>query len=46
MSTSLTVINCPQLDINTVVAGGGSVLFFRNSIFVVSPESAGAHLAT
>jgi len=36
-------INCPQLDINTVAAGGGSVLFFRNGLFVVGPESAGAH---
>ncbi|CAG9954641.1 unnamed protein product, partial [Clonostachys rosea f. rosea IK726] len=36
-------INCPQLDINTVAAGGGSILFFRNGLFVVGPESAGAH---
>lgn len=36
-------INCPQLDINTVAAGGGSMLFFRNGLFVVGPESAGAH---
>ncbi|RKL22567.1 Uncharacterized protein C11D3.15 [Fusarium oxysporum] len=33
----------PQLDINTVAAGGGSRLFFRNGLFVVGPESAGAH---
>ncbi|RDW77634.1 hypothetical protein BP6252_05687 [Coleophoma cylindrospora] len=36
-------INCAQLDINTVAAGGGSMLFFRNGLFVVGPESAGAH---
>ncbi len=32
-----------QLDINTVAAGGGSQLFFRSGMFVVGPESAGAH---
>ena len=32
-----------QLDINTVAAGGGSRLFFRAGLFVVGPESAGAH---
>jgi len=31
------------LDINTVAAGGGSRLFFRSGLFVVGPESAGAH---
>lgn len=38
-------IQSPQLDINTVAAGGGSRLFFRESegIFSVGPESAGAH---
>ena len=36
-------IQSPQLDINTVAAGGGSRLFFKNKIFVVGPESAGAH---
>lgn len=33
----------PQLDINTIAAGGGSRLFFRTGIFAVGPESAGAH---
>lgn len=33
----------PQLDINTVAAGGGSILSYRNGVFVVGPESAGAH---
>jgi 5-oxoprolinase (ATP-hydrolysing) len=36
-------IQSPQLDISTVAAGGGSRLFFRNGLFVVGPESAGAH---
>ena len=32
-----------QLDINTVAAGGGSVLTFRAGLYSVGPESAGAH---
>ena len=28
---------------DTVAAGGGSRLFFRNGLFVTGPESAGAH---
>ncbi|ABN64939.2 5-oxoprolinase [Scheffersomyces stipitis CBS 6054] len=36
-------IAAPQLDINTVAAGGGSILFYRNGAFAVGPESAGAH---
>ncbi|XP_014239641.1 5-oxoprolinase isoform X2 [Cimex lectularius] len=36
-------LQAPQLDINTVAAGGGSRLFFRSGLFVVGPESAGAH---
>lgn len=32
-----------KLDVNTVAAGGGSMLFFRSGLFVVGPESAGAH---
>ncbi|KNC80129.1 5-oxoprolinase, variant [Sphaeroforma arctica JP610] len=36
-------IQAPQLDINTVAAGGGSRLFFRSGMFVVGPESVGAH---
>uniref|UniRef100_A0A4W3GQN2 5-oxoprolinase, ATP-hydrolysing n=2 Tax=Callorhinchus milii TaxID=7868 RepID=A0A4W3GQN2_CALMI len=42
-STAGITIQAPQLDINTVAAGGGSVLFFRSGLFVVGPESAGAH---
>lgn len=41
--TAGVTICSPQLDINTVAAGGGSRLFFRNGLFVVGPESAGAH---
>lgn len=36
-------IATPQLDINTVAAGGGSILSYRNGVFVVGPESASAH---
>ncbi|XP_022243322.1 5-oxoprolinase-like isoform X2 [Limulus polyphemus] len=36
-------IQAPQLDIKTVAAGGGSMLFFRSGLFVVGPDSAGSH---
>lgn len=36
-------IQTPQLDINTVAAGGGSMLFWENGLFKVGPHSAGAH---
>lgn len=36
-------VQAPQLDINTVAAGGGSVLAWKNGLFHVGPESAGAH---
>ena len=39
-TTAGVTIQSPQLDINTVAAGGGSRLFFRNGLFVVGPESA------
>ncbi|KAJ8102289.1 Hydantoinase B/oxoprolinase-domain-containing protein [Lipomyces tetrasporus] len=42
-TTAGVTIQSPQLDINTVAAGGGSQLFWRNGLFVVGPESAGAH---
>lgn len=35
-------IQSPQLDINTVAAGGGSCLTFSNGLFKAGPESAGA----
>lgn len=37
------LIQSPQLDINTVAAGGGSILTYRNGLFYAGPESAGAH---
>ncbi|KJH52803.1 hydantoinase/oxoprolinase [Dictyocaulus viviparus] len=42
-TTAGVTIQAPQLDINTVAAGGGSMLSFSNGIFVVGPESVGAH---
>lgn len=42
-TTAGVTIQSPQLDINTVAAGGGSRLFYRNGLFVVGPESSGAH---
>ena len=42
-TTAGITIQAPQLDINTVAAGGGSRLFFRSGIFVVGPQSVGAH---
>uniref|UniRef100_T1J869 5-oxoprolinase n=1 Tax=Strigamia maritima TaxID=126957 RepID=T1J869_STRMM len=42
-TTAGVTIQAPQLDVNTVAAGGGSMLFFRSGLFVVGPESAGAH---
>ena len=41
--TAGVAIQAPQLDINTVAAGGGSRLFFRSGMLMVGPESAGAH---
>ncbi|CAM9925903.1 unnamed protein product, partial [Heterosigma akashiwo] len=42
-TTAGVTVLCPQLDINTVAAGGGSRLFFQDGLFRVGPESAGAH---
>lgn len=42
-TTAGVTIQSPQLDINTVAAGGGSILFWENGLFRVGPESAGAH---
>ena len=41
-TTAGVTIQAPQLDINTVAAGGGSRLFYNNGVFAVGPESAGA----
>ena len=40
-TTGGVTVQSPQLDINTVAAGGGSRLFSRGGLFVVGPESAG-----
>lgn len=40
--TAGVTIQSPQLDINTVAAGGGSILSYKNGLFVVGPESAGS----
>ncbi len=32
----------PQVDLHTVASGGGSRLFYRNSLFSVGPQSSGA----
>jgi 5-oxoprolinase (ATP-hydrolysing) len=42
--TAGIMVQSPQLDIKTVAAGGGSILFWRNGMFDVGPESASAHL--
>ncbi|KAK7464733.1 hypothetical protein VKT23_005939 [Stygiomarasmius scandens] len=36
-------VSCPQLSIETVAAGGGSRLTYKNNTFCVGPESVGAH---
>ncbi len=41
--TAGVTIQSPQLDINTVAAGGGSVLHWQSGMFHVGPDSAGAH---
>lgn len=42
-TTAQVTIQAPQLDINTVAAGGGSILFWKKGLFAVGPESASAH---
>ena len=41
-TTAGITIQAPQLEINTVAAGGGSRLFFKNGLFQVGPESSGS----
>lgn len=41
-TTAGVTIQSPQLDINTVAAGGGSCLTFQNGLFLAGPHSAGA----
>ncbi|PRT55928.1 5-oxoprolinase [Wickerhamiella sorbophila] len=42
-TTAQVTIQAPQLDIQTVAAGGGSILFWRKGLFVIGPASASAH---
>ncbi|KAJ9523185.1 hypothetical protein QJQ45_024077, partial [Haematococcus lacustris] len=42
-TTAGVTIQAPQLDVNTVAAGGGSRLFFRDGLFCCGPDSVGAH---
>lgn len=42
-TTAGVTIQSPQLDINTVAAGGGSILSFKNGLMQVGPESASSH---
>lgn len=42
-TTAGVTIQSPQLDINTVASGGGSICFWENGLFRVGPESASAH---
>jgi 5-oxoprolinase (ATP-hydrolysing) len=42
-TTAEVTIQSPQLDINTVAAGGGSMLFWQTGLFIVGPDSAGAY---
>lgn len=42
-TTAGVTIQSPQLDINTVAAGGGSILQFKNGLFQVGPDSASSH---
>lgn len=39
-TTAGVTIQSPQLDINTVAAGGGSILSYKNGLLQVGPESA------
>ena len=41
-TTAGVTIQSPQLDINTVAAGGGSRLTFKNGLFLAGPDSCGA----
>lgn len=42
-TTAGIIIQSPQLDINTVAAGGSSILSWENGMFKVGPGSAAAH---
>ncbi|ETS76508.1 hypothetical protein C11D3.15 [Pestalotiopsis fici W106-1] len=42
-TTAGVTVQSPQLDINTVAAGGGSILTWEAGMFKVGPDSASAH---
>ncbi|KAJ4490584.1 Hydantoinase B/oxoprolinase-domain-containing protein [Lentinula aciculospora] len=42
-TTAQVTILSPSLDVSSIAAGGGSRLLQENGLFVVGPESAGAH---
>lgn len=42
-TTAGVTVQSPQLDINTVAAGGGSILTWEAGMLQVGPESASAH---
>lgn len=42
-STAGIPIQAPQLNVNTIAAGGGSILAWRDSLMAVGPESASSH---
>ncbi|KAH7140192.1 hydantoinase B/oxoprolinase [Dactylonectria estremocensis] len=42
-TTAGVIVQSPQLDINTVAAGGGSILTWQSGMFKVGPESASAN---
>ncbi|KAF5680758.1 hypothetical protein FDENT_8319 [Fusarium denticulatum] len=41
--TAGITIQSPQLEVDTVAAGGGSILSYSNGLFLAGPESASAH---
>jgi 5-oxoprolinase (ATP-hydrolysing) len=36
--TAGVTLQVPQLDINTVAAGGGSILHWKNGLFAIGPD--------
>ncbi|KAK0383332.1 hypothetical protein NLU13_9245 [Sarocladium strictum] len=41
--TAGVTLMSPQLEVDTVAVGGGSILSYRNGLFLAGPESASAH---
>ncbi|KAH0346099.1 putative 5-oxoprolinase, partial [Aureobasidium melanogenum] len=42
-NTAGILVQAPQLDIDTIAAGGGSILAWKDGLFTVGPESASSH---